>query len=131
MHEGLPQAMAELDASIDPWHLDRHRAERRQVGFDYADTGALLLRTWNLPQPLVEALAWQNEPALEGEPDLLACVLHLAAWRVRAELADLSSDEVARSAPVAVAARLGLEPALLTGDIPGREALQPMRPQPA
>lgn len=131
MHEGTPQAMADLDAKVELWHLERARAERRAIGFDYADAGAMLLRAWNLPQPLVEGLAWQNEPALDGDLDMMSCVLHLAAWRVRAELADLQSDEVIQSVPHAVAGRVGLDPDLLTGDIPGREPLAPMRPEPA
>lgn len=126
MHACMPAAISSLDAVVEPWHLDRCRAERREIGFDYADAGAMLLRAWNLPQALVEALAWQHEPLLDGDFDMLACILHLASWRVRAELADLSRPNVAETAPHAVADRIGLDRALLTGDIPGREALEPM-----
>lgn len=55
-----------------------YRAEMKSLGFTHADLGYLLLKRWNLPDTLREAVRWHHEPA--KAPDtapIEACLLHI------------------------------------------------------
>ena len=109
MHHGMPQAMAALDSTVPPLDRARVEAERRTLGYTYAEVSAGLARRWGLPQPLVDALAAQNVP-FEGDAfEPLAGVVHLAAWRARAREAGLTERQLAVSFPDVVGVTLGLD----------------------
>jgi hypothetical protein len=55
---------------------------------------------------------------LKGEFDPFAAVVHLAAWRARAEENKYSADELESTFPTEVAAKLGLSLATFTEDMP-------------
>ena len=57
--------------------LSRTAAEREVVGTDHAEVGACLLKSWNLPEEVVEAVANHHQPTLEPRP-LLSAVVHVA-----------------------------------------------------
>lgn len=52
--------------------------EAEHFGVDHATLGAEMARRWNLPQPLVEAIAYHHRPNLAGEGALLAAAVHVA-----------------------------------------------------
>lgn len=53
-------------------------AESEVLGIDHAETGALLLQAWNLPEGIVSAVRYHHEPeAFEGDP-LVVDLIHLA-----------------------------------------------------
>lgn len=52
-------------------------AEREVLGTDHAEVGAALLRKWNLPEILVEAVENQHKPVSKPKPQLSA-VVHVA-----------------------------------------------------
>jgi len=109
MHHGMPQAMVALDSTVPPLDRARVEAERRTLGYTYAEVSAGLARRWGLPQPLVDALAAQNVP-FEGDAfEPLAGVVHLAAWRARAREAGLTERQLAVSFPDVVGVTLGLD----------------------
>lgn len=53
-------------------------AEREVMGFDHAQAGALLLKTWNLPQCLEEAVGFHHRPSKARNHRLEASVIHIA-----------------------------------------------------
>lgn len=109
MHHGMPQAMVALDSTVPPLDRARVEAERRTLGYTYAEVSAGLAQRWGLPQPLVDALAAQNMP-FEGDAfEPLAGVVHLAAWRARAREAGLTERQLAVSFPDVVGVTLGLD----------------------
>ncbi|HFC53101.1 MAG TPA: HDOD domain-containing protein, partial [Gammaproteobacteria bacterium] len=55
-----------------------YRAERTVFGFDHAMVGASLLRQWNLPEPMVEAVACHHELGETKTAPRLKAVTHLA-----------------------------------------------------
>lgn len=56
-----------------------HAVERELFGWTHADVGASLLGLWNLPDPLVDAVAFHHAPAEQGGDGLsLAGVVHIA-----------------------------------------------------
>lgn len=109
MHLNMPQALAALHPDIAPLDPRRSRAERRALGFCYAQVGAGYAAQWNFPQVIVDALAQQATP-FEGEAyEPLAGVLHLASWRVRSREAGLPDDTLADTFPGPVGDVLGLD----------------------
>ena len=105
----MPQAMVALDSTVPPLDRARVEAERRTLGYTYAEVSAGLAQRWGLPQPLVDALAAQNVP-FEGDAfEPLAGVVHLAAWRARAREAGLTERQLAVSFPDVVGVTLGLD----------------------
>jgi putative nucleotidyltransferase with HDIG domain len=57
--------------------VPRVEAERAILGTDHAEVGAWLLKSWNLPEDIVEAVANHHRPVLEPRPQL-SVVAHLA-----------------------------------------------------
>jgi putative nucleotidyltransferase with HDIG domain len=53
---------------------ERLRAERRQLGLDHAMAGGVLVRRWDLPERLADAIGRHHDPQAEGE----AAILRLA-----------------------------------------------------
>ncbi len=88
--------------------LTRSEAERQILGTDHAEVGAGLLKSWNLPEEVVEAVANHHRPALTPRP-LLSAVTHVA--NCAAHLAAIAPGAV--SVDAAVAAELGLTPELM------------------
>lgn len=52
--------------------------ERANFGIDHALLGAEIARSWNLPENLVNAIAYHHEPQSAPAHSLLAAVVHLA-----------------------------------------------------
>lgn len=53
-------------------------AERRILGIDHAEVGAILLAEWKIPQAIVDVVRWHHEPAgFTGDPMVLDLV-HVA-----------------------------------------------------
>jgi putative nucleotidyltransferase with HDIG domain len=54
------------------------KAERAVFGIDHQEVGALILREWNIPEPIVEAVRWHHEPnEYEGEK-LVVDLIHVS-----------------------------------------------------
>jgi len=60
--------------SGDRWH----KAEAKYFGFDHGAVGGALLRAWNLPKSLQEAVAHHHFPASAQNFPLEAAIVHLA-----------------------------------------------------
>lgn len=57
--------------------ISRVDAEHDVLGTDHAEVGACLLKSWNLPEEIVEAVANHHHPAVQPRPRLSA-VTHIA-----------------------------------------------------
>ncbi|MEO8858377.1 MAG: HDOD domain-containing protein [Burkholderiaceae bacterium] len=108
MRIAMPEQVTALDREVPPMDARRGKLERKVLGYNYADVAAGLARKWLFPQPIVEALEYQDAPFDEGyEP--LAGVLHLAAWRARAKDAGFNQRQMAVTFPGAVGELLALD----------------------
>jgi len=54
-------------------------AERRVIGIDHAEVGALLLADWNLPDAVVETVRWHHEPDRATEHQFATDLVHAAS----------------------------------------------------
>ena len=63
-------------------HREEHQSwievERLTTGHDHAEVGAVLVRTWNLPDPVVEATACHHTPAEARIAPKLTAAVHVA-----------------------------------------------------
>ncbi|MFM6989813.1 MAG: HDOD domain-containing protein [Rhodoferax sp.] len=109
MHLAMPNAVAELDAQIDPLDLRRASAERHHFGYCYSNFGAGFAALWRFPQSMIDALEHQYAPFENNVYEPLAGVIHLAAWRARGKEAGLSERRLAVTYPDAVGVVLGLD----------------------
>lgn len=108
MHAVAPQAVAPLDRQMSVLDPGRAQLELQVFGFHHGDVSAALAQAWNLPPPLIEALRHIARP-LDGHEFLEASALvHLGAWRARAEVLGWSDDLQLTNYPFDVAERLQL-----------------------
>ena len=118
MHAGMPQDMLQVDRTVNTMDPRRVARERQSFGYSYVEVGAELSRRWKFPQEFSAAIAASGEP-LECNPfDPVGAVVHIAAWRSRAEENHLNAEEIEVSWPAEVGARVGLGVNALLQDLP-------------
>ena len=118
MHAGMPAAMLQLDQQSSPMDDDRLAVEERTFGYQFATVGSELARQWRFPLSFVEAIRHFPAPLAQPKFDPVAGVLHLAAWRARAELHQLDAAAMAAQVPAEVCAALGMAPDVLLKEMP-------------
>jgi HD-like signal output (HDOD) protein len=118
MHAGMPEQMLHLDKLATPLDPRRLDMERTSFGYSFADVGAELAKQWKFPPAFSEAIQHFPDPLSNTPFDGAAAVIHLAAWRARAEHNGLDGDEMAATVPAEVCAKLGLKPETLLVDMP-------------
>lgn len=116
MHTGMPEAMVDLNQSVPMLDLLRPQAEQERFGFSFAEVGAALASEWRFPTSMVEAIGHQGQPFGHNVHDPIAGVVHLAAWRSRAEELALGSEAQAQTFPAAVGRVLGIELDIVVGE---------------
>lgn len=109
MHLAMPEEMAALSAHAHPLGLKRAAAEYKHFGFCYGQVGAGFARSWQFPAAIVDALEHQYAPFENGVYEPLAGVLHLAAWRARANELNLGESDLTVNFPDVVALALGID----------------------
>ena len=108
MHAEATAEMAPLDKKMAVLDARRAELETKTFGFHFGEVSAELAKIWNFPTPLIDALRNIPAPLESSEFSSAAGVVHLAAWRARAEALGFTDSELADSYPAAVAERLGL-----------------------
>ncbi len=63
-----PAQFADVQSLIAQEGLRAHEAERRVIGHDHMEVGAYLVGLWGLPTPVVECVAYHNNPGSCAEP---------------------------------------------------------------
>ncbi len=109
LHLGLPKEVAVLGLHVPPFGLKRAAAERKLLGYSYANVGAGFAKNWKFPQPIVDALEHQCAPFENGVYEPMAGILHLAAWRARAKEANYDEQDLTDNFPDVVALALGID----------------------
>lgn len=117
MHAGMPEQALQVDKVAGPLDARRLDVERKSFGYDFADVGAELARRWRFPDEFAAVIKAFPQP-LEGAYDPFAAIVHLAAWRARAEENKYSADEMESTFPSEVAAKLGATLTTFTEEMP-------------
>lgn len=108
IHVVLPYAMPAMKPQVHVLAAERAALETRELGFHYAEVSAELAQLWNFPALLVSALRRIPAPLAAGEFSAAAALVHLAAWRARTDVLQMTADDIAATYPSAVAQRLGI-----------------------
>ncbi len=69
--------------------IELYKAERKVLGFDYAQVGAELMRVWSLPESLQEITEFHVEPEKASDYKLETSILHIAAAITHNALAEI------------------------------------------
>ena len=118
MRLALPAEMTAMDAATSPLGLKRASAERKLLGYSFAQVGAGFAREWQFPLPIVEALEHQDAPFDNDACEPLAGLLHLAVWRARAHEDRLDEQHLIDHFPDRVALALELDRDMVFGEDP-------------
>jgi putative nucleotidyltransferase with HDIG domain len=79
-----PEIQHEIRQLVEQQSCSRNEAEKRVLGADHSEIGACLLRGWNLPEDILEAVANHHHPVCQPRPKLSVithvanCLAHLA-----------------------------------------------------
>ncbi len=122
MHAGMPEQALQVDKVAGPLDARRLDVERKSFGYDFADVGAELARRWRFPDEFATVIEAFPHP-LQGQYDPFAAIVHLAAWRARAQENQYSDEELAATFPGEVAERLGVRLETFTEQMPPLEEL--------
>lgn len=109
MHSVMPDKVLPLEKEAAPLDLKRAKAEFFRFGYSYGQVGAGYARLSLFPLPIIDALEHQYAPFSNNVYEPLAGVIHLAAWRVRAKVANLGERALAVSFPGEVGEVLQLD----------------------
>jgi len=74
----LPLNVLEVSLRCKSKNEMLHEAEFQAMGFNHADVGGFLLKSWNLPKALEEAVGFHHNPAEATEFSLEASIVHVA-----------------------------------------------------
>jgi HD-like signal output (HDOD) protein len=110
MHAIVPKTVAPLDQQMSVLDPNRAQLELLAFGFHHGDVSAALAQAWHLPPPLIEALRHIARPRAAPEFLEASALVHLGAWRARAEVLGWSDDLQVMYYPFDVAERLQLQP---------------------
>jgi HD-like signal output (HDOD) protein len=80
----VPKKATEVMARYQSQRMLMRDAEREVLGFDHAQVGEELLRSWHYPANLVHAVAYHHTPMAAGFFQLESSVVHLADYLVHA-----------------------------------------------
>jgi putative nucleotidyltransferase with HDIG domain len=84
-------------------------AERRVLGIDHAEVGAVLLDEWGLPESLVEVIRWHHEPdEFTGDESLALDLVHVADNLARMTGMSTGLDGLHYASSNLVVGRLGI-----------------------
>ncbi|HEX5805013.1 MAG TPA: HDOD domain-containing protein [Macromonas sp.] len=109
IHIGMPEDVAKIDFTVSPLDMNRAAAEKSAFGFTYAEVSAAFAQKWDFPEAIVTALRHQLVP-FEGDIyEPMAGLVHMAAWRARAQEINMDREGLKATFPDVVAILLGLD----------------------
>ena len=79
LYNKMPDVMRDLLLIADGDEEVLHTAETEEFGFSHADLGGLLLRSWQLPEILQEAVSHHHTPAMAGNAAMESAIVHVAS----------------------------------------------------
>lgn len=106
MHLMMPLIMAPMDYQMSIFDVDRPQLEKTRFNFNYCNVSAEMAGLWNFPKPIINALEQVLEPLASEELSWVAGLVHLGAWRARAQIQNSTDSEMIHSYPVELARRM-------------------------
>jgi HD-like signal output (HDOD) protein len=119
MHAAMPEKMLEIDKIAGALDARRFDVESNSFGYNFADVGAELAVRWKFPNEFAIAIRSFPHPLEQEKMDVMAGIIHLAAWRSRAFEHNLDGEELQATFPADVAAKLNLTADQVVSNMPG------------
>ncbi|MFZ6850063.1 HDOD domain-containing protein [Undibacterium sp. RuRC25W] len=118
MHAGMPEEALQVDKIAGTLDARRPSIERTSFGYDFYDVGAELAKRWRFPDTFSEAIKASAAPLEAHQFEPIAGIVHIAAWRSRAEENKFSHEELEATLPLDVVRKLGLTSDMVLNDMP-------------
>lgn len=100
---------AEIIGLVQKRRVPFEEAEREILGFSHTDAGAAMAKEWNLPEALVEAIAYHQDPTKSKNYSRLVAQVHLGNVLCISFGIGLGSDGLAYTFHPSAMAAVGLE----------------------
>ena len=118
MHAAMPEQTLQIDKIAGPLDSRRLSVEHSSFGYNFSDVGAELAKRWRFPDNFSVVIKGFPEPLEAASFDQMAAVVHLSAWRARAEENKYSKEEMDATFPSDVAQKLNVSRALIMDEMP-------------
>lgn len=79
----LPGEYEKIAAMVSEKRISRREAEMEIIGFDHAEVGGWLAKSWNLPNKLVEPISCHHDPGQAKEEPLTSAIVHFSDIMIR------------------------------------------------
>ncbi len=107
------EAYDQVEAAAESGNVSWADTEREVLGLDHGQVGGLLLENWNLPETIVHAVTWHNQPD-RATPDAQTTAEAVRVAELVAELLDLAEipeEKMQNLANQEIWAKLGISEA--------------------
>jgi len=84
MYMDIPELMAKAVSNSVENNVSLHQSELSVIGFDHAMVGAELMKSWNLPAPMCDAICYHHRPSLSLNYRDDAAIIHVSDLIVNA-----------------------------------------------
>ena len=118
MHAAMPEQTLQIDKIAGPLDSRRLSVEHSSFGYNFSDVGAELAKRWRFPDNFSVVIKGFPEPLEAANFDPMAAVVHLAAWRARAEENKYSREEMDATFPSDIALKLNVSRELIIDEMP-------------
>jgi len=118
MHAAMPEQMLEIDKVAGAFDARRFGIERQSFGYDFSTVGAELATRWKFPQEFAIVIRSFPDPLDHERFESMGGLIHLAAWRARAQEHDVNRDELIATFPVELGRKMGVTAEMMADDMP-------------
>ena len=118
MHAAMPEQMLQVDKIAGTLDSRRLSVEHSSFGYDFSDVGAELAKRWRFPDNFATVIKAFPEPLEHAPFEPMAAIIHIAAWRSRAQENNYSQEELDATFPAEVAKKLGISSNAILNDMP-------------
>lgn len=112
----MPDIYEELFQMAVQSNLPLATVQAKELGFDYAEVGAVLLEKWQLPEPIIEPVRCHTGKLTRSPTEMVAdsCVVHTASVVSRATMWREEDDEPVPEFHDVAVATIGIDDELVT-----------------
>ncbi|MEH6444106.1 MAG: HDOD domain-containing protein [Oceanospirillaceae bacterium] len=109
LHMAQPNRAKAVNTLVESSNTSRHEAELERFGFTTADAGHALLDLWKFPEPLSNAVKYQNNPSDLAENPQLSAILYLACLINRESKSGDAIEDILQRFPHEIAKLAGIK----------------------
>jgi len=101
-----------------------YEVEDAMLGYTYADVGAELASRWKFPANIASGIKYHMDPALAGENEKLAGLIHLSVYIYSCQQQKLSDQETLNDFPKDIAEKIGMDTDTALADLAKEDGIE-------